>query len=136
MCGHHLIKKKVKMYLGHFTDDRKEFTDPHVDLITCQRVENPLVVVIEKLGEPSGIAVVLAVLVISGVFVDGVEDIDWESHSKEIVVLHVHQVGQQLAVVVEEQERRKRPREVPGKRGVEEELRKSQPDIACRMSSR
>ena len=79
------------MYLRHFPDDRKEFTDPHVDLFTRRRVENPLVVVVEKLGEPSGVAVVLAVLVIGGVLVDGVEDVDWESHAKETIVLHIHQ---------------------------------------------
>ena len=117
------------MYLRHFPDDRKEFTDPNVDLFTCRRIENPLVVVVEKLGEPGRIAVVLAVLVIGGVLVDGVEDIDWESHAKKMIVLHVDQVGEQLAVIVEEQERRQRTRKVSGKRGVEEELTKCQPVI-------
>lgn len=110
------------MYFGHFPDDRQKLTNPHIDLFTDRRVEDPLAVVIQQLGEPGRVAVVLAVSVLSTVLLDGVKYIHGKTHSKEMVILDVVQVGAQLAVVIEEQEGWERSREVSGKRGVDEQL--------------
>ena len=89
MNGNHLVQKEIEVDLGHLPNNQQKLPKPYIDLLACRRVEDPLLLIIEKLGEPCRVAVFLAVVVIRAVLVNSVKHVHRKRHLKEMAVLNV-----------------------------------------------
>lgn len=76
----------------------------------------------DQFRKPRRIAVLLTVVIGLLVLVDRMEHIDRETHVEQVLVIHVDKVGEELAVVVEEDKRWSRAREVSREARIEKQL--------------